>query len=136
MTVVGRLMRLCSGLVLLGLSVSAAATTLNVAPVRVALAPGETSATVQVHNSGDRIAIMQGGWIVQIGTPEEIVRAPANEYVRSFFRGVDVSQVFTAGDIARRDQLTVIERAGVSLRAALSRLAGMPIAAAAETVSG
>lgn len=71
---------------------------------------------------GDRIAIMQGGWIVQIGTPEEIVRAPANEYVRSFFRGVDVSQVFTAGDIARRDQLTVIERAGVSLRAALSRL--------------
>ena len=71
---------------------------------------------------GDRIAIMQGGRIVQIGTPEEIVRAPANEYVRSFFRGVDVSQVFTAGDIARRDQVTVIERAGVSLRAALQRL--------------
>lgn len=71
---------------------------------------------------GDRIAIMQGGRIVQIGTPEDIVRQPANDYVQSFFRGVDVSQVFTAADIARRDQLTVIERAGVSLRAALSRL--------------
>src|SRR3546814_8936750 len=33
---------------------------------------------------GDRIAIMQGGAIVQIGTPEEIVQKPANDYVRSF----------------------------------------------------
>ena len=74
MTVVGRLMRLCSGLVLLGLSVSAAATTLNVAPVRVALAPGETSATVQVHNSGDRIAIMQARvfkWSQAQGTADQ-----------------------------------------------------------------
>ncbi|MBY8964805.1 glycine betaine/L-proline ABC transporter ATP-binding protein ProV [Algiphilus sp.] len=71
---------------------------------------------------GDRIAIMEGGRVVQIGTPDEIVRAPANDYVRSFFRGVDVSHVFTAGDIARRDQLTVVERSGMRLRAALSRL--------------
>ncbi|WP_420427451.1 glycine betaine/L-proline ABC transporter ATP-binding protein ProV [Algiphilus sp.] len=71
---------------------------------------------------GDRIAIMEGGRVVQIGTPDEIVRAPANDYVRSFFRGVDVSRVFTAGDVARRDQLTVVERAGMRLRAALSRL--------------
>ena len=71
---------------------------------------------------GDRIAIMEGGRVVQIGTPDEIVRSPANDYVRSFFRGVDVSRVFTAGDVARRDQLTVVERAGMRLRAALSRL--------------
>ncbi|MES1924665.1 glycine betaine/L-proline ABC transporter ATP-binding protein ProV [Salinisphaera sp. T31B1] len=71
---------------------------------------------------GDRIAIMQGGRVIQVGTPEEIVRSPANEYVRSFFRDVDVSHVFSAGDIARRDQVTVIERVGVSLHAALSRL--------------
>lgn len=71
---------------------------------------------------GDRIAIMEGGRVVQIGTPDEIVRSPANDYVRSFFRGVDVSRVFTAADVARRDQLTVVERAGTSLRAALSRL--------------
>jgi glycine betaine/proline transport system ATP-binding protein len=71
---------------------------------------------------GSRIAIMQGGEVVQIGTPEEIVRQPANDYVRSFFRGVDVSQVFTAGDIARREQVTVIERPGVGVRAALEML--------------
>jgi len=71
---------------------------------------------------GDRIAIMQGGAVVQVGTPEEIVTNPANDYVRSFFYGVDVSQVFSAGDIADRKQVTVVERPGVSVRAALERL--------------
>lgn len=71
---------------------------------------------------GDRIAIMQGGRIVQIGTPEEIVQRPANDYVRSFFNGVDVTQVFRAADVARKDQVTVIERPGVGLRAAVERL--------------
>ncbi len=71
---------------------------------------------------GDRIAIMQAGQVVQIGTPEEIVRSPANEYVRSFFRGVNISHVFNAGHVARKGQVTVIERAGVSVRAALNRL--------------
>src|SRR5699024_7020359 len=43
-------------------------------------------------------------------------------YVRSFFHGVDVSQVFHASDIAQKREVTVIERAGTSLRAALHRL--------------
>ena len=51
---------------------------------------------------GDRIAIMEGGAVVQIGTPEEIVTNPANEYVRSFFYGVDVSKVFSGGSSPRR----------------------------------
>jgi len=71
---------------------------------------------------GDRIAIMQGGHVVQVGTPEDIVRSPANDYVSSFFRGVDVSQVYTAGDIASRKQVEVLERPGTSIRAALSRM--------------
>lgn len=71
---------------------------------------------------GDRIAIMEGGKVVQIGTPEEIVTNPANEYVRSFFYGVDVSKVFRAGDIAAKSALTVFERPGVNLRAALAQL--------------
>jgi glycine betaine/proline transport system ATP-binding protein len=71
---------------------------------------------------GDRIAIMEGGAIVQIGTPEEIVTRPANDYVRSFFYGVDVSKVFNAGDIASDRALTVFERTGVNLRAALAQL--------------
>mgnify|MGYP006422787211 CR=1 FL=1 len=52
---------------------------------------------------GDRIAVMESGRIVQIARPQEIVTNPANEYVRSFFKGVDVSGVFSAGDICRRD---------------------------------
>lgn len=71
---------------------------------------------------GDRIAIMEGGSVVQIGTPEEIVSRPANEYVRSFFYGVDVSQVYTVGDIAERKRTTVIQRPGVDVGAALERL--------------
>ena len=71
---------------------------------------------------GDRIAIMEGGRVVQIGTPEEIVTRPANDYVRSFFYGVDVSKVFSAGDIASNRALIVVERAGVNVRAALAQL--------------
>jgi glycine betaine/proline transport system ATP-binding protein len=71
---------------------------------------------------GDRIAIMEDGAVVQIGTPEEIVTSPANEYVRSFFYGVDVSKVFSAGDIAENKALTVFQRAGVNVRAALAQL--------------
>jgi len=71
---------------------------------------------------GDRIAIMQDGVVVQVGTPEEIVMTPANDYVRSFFRNVDVSHVFRAGDIARHSQITLIDRAGHSINAALERM--------------
>ncbi|WP_387466381.1 glycine betaine/L-proline ABC transporter ATP-binding protein ProV [Photorhabdus sp. RM323S] len=51
---------------------------------------------------GDRIAIMQGGVVVQVGTPDEILNNPANDYVKTFFRGVDISHVFSAKDVARR----------------------------------
>ncbi|MCC2611058.1 glycine betaine/L-proline ABC transporter ATP-binding protein ProV [Neorhizobium petrolearium] len=71
---------------------------------------------------GDRICIMQSGNVVQVGTPDEIVLNPANDYVRSFFRNVDVSRVFRAGDIARKTQVTLIERQGVSAAAALERM--------------
>ncbi len=59
---------------------------------------------------GDRIAIMQGGLVVQVGTPDEILTKPANDYVRSFFRGVDVSSVFSVRDIATKSQVTVLDR--------------------------
>ncbi len=41
---------------------------------------------------GDRIAIMQNGEVVQVGTPDEILNNPANDYVRTFFRGVDINR--------------------------------------------
>jgi glycine betaine/proline transport system ATP-binding protein len=71
---------------------------------------------------GDRIAIMEGGRVVQVGTPEEILNHPADDYVASFFRGVDVSTVLNAGDIAQKKQVTVIERPGVGLRTGLEEL--------------
>jgi len=71
---------------------------------------------------GDRVAIMQDGEIVQIGTPDEIVRNPANDYVQAFFRGVDVSQVFSAGDIASRGAMTIVARGDNLVDSALSRL--------------
>lgn len=57
---------------------------------------------------GDRIAIMEGGRVVQVGTPEEILQNPADDYVRAFFRGVDPTGVIAAGDIVRDSQPTVI----------------------------
>ncbi|SLM64296.1 MULTISPECIES: glycine betaine/L-proline ABC transporter ATP-binding protein ProV [Dickeya] len=72
---------------------------------------------------GDRIAIMHSGEVIQTGTPDEILNAPANDYVRTFFRGVDISQVFCAKDIARRRPVTVIRHTpGVGPRAALKIL--------------
>ena len=73
---------------------------------------------------GDRIAMMEGGRIVQIGTPDEILKNPADEYVRSFFRGVDPTTVLHAGDIARDNQVTLIRHKGEGLRAALEQLRG------------
>jgi glycine betaine/proline transport system ATP-binding protein len=44
----------------------------------------------------DRIAIMQDGAIVQIGTPEELVIRPATSYVREFTRDVPRAKVLSA----------------------------------------
>ncbi|CNI19783.1 glycine betaine/L-proline ABC transporter ATP-binding protein ProV [Yersinia pekkanenii] len=72
---------------------------------------------------GDRIAIMQGGEVVQVGTPDEILNNPANDYVRTFFRGVDISHVFSAKDIARRRPVSLIRKTpGFGPRSALKLL--------------
>ncbi|MDX5629792.1 MULTISPECIES: glycine betaine/L-proline ABC transporter ATP-binding protein ProV [unclassified Brenneria] len=72
---------------------------------------------------GDRIAIMHGGEVIQVGTPDEILNNPANDYVRTFFRGVDISHVFSAKDIARRRPVTLIRKTpGVGPRSALKIL--------------
>jgi glycine betaine/proline transport system ATP-binding protein len=71
---------------------------------------------------GDRIAIMEGGRVVQVGTPDEILRNPSDDYVRAFFRGVDVATVLKARDVARKTQVTVIERHDDGVRRSLQRL--------------
>ncbi|MFH9073663.1 quaternary amine ABC transporter ATP-binding protein [Streptomyces alboflavus] len=50
---------------------------------------------------GDRIALMRDGRVVQLGTPEEIVGSPADEYVRDFVRDVPREQVMTCRSAMR-----------------------------------
>ncbi|CAB4922928.1 unannotated protein [freshwater metagenome] len=50
---------------------------------------------------GDRIAIMRDGAIVQIGTPEDLVAHPADDYVANFVRDIAKSHVLTLRYIAR-----------------------------------
>lgn len=50
---------------------------------------------------GDRIAVMRGGEIVQIGTAEGILSQPADDYVAAFTQDVDRSRVFTARSVMR-----------------------------------
>src|ERR687889_123024 len=50
---------------------------------------------------GDRIAIMRDGRIVQLGTPEELVGSPADEYVENFVRDIPRENVLTLRWIMR-----------------------------------
>jgi glycine betaine/proline transport system ATP-binding protein len=50
---------------------------------------------------GDRIAIMRNGRFVQVGTPEEVVGEPADEYVANFVRDIPRSHVLTLRWIMR-----------------------------------
>ncbi len=71
---------------------------------------------------GDRIAIMHDGVVMQIDTPKHIFQAPANDLVRSFFRGVDLAAVYTAGDIARRDNTLILDARTADLRGLIPQL--------------
>jgi len=50
---------------------------------------------------GDRIAIMRDGAVVQMGTAEDLIANPADEYVADFTRDVPKSHVLTVRTIAR-----------------------------------
>ena len=50
---------------------------------------------------GDRIAIMRDGKIVQLGTPEELVGSPADDYVANFVRDIPRTHVLTLRWIMR-----------------------------------
>ena len=48
---------------------------------------------------GDRVAIMKDGIIEQIGTPDEILAAPKNDYIKKFVQDIDRSRVLQAKNI-------------------------------------
>ncbi|KNY29851.1 quaternary amine ABC transporter ATP-binding protein [Pseudobacteroides cellulosolvens] len=64
---------------------------------------------------GDKIAIMKNGRIVQIGTSEEILTNPANEYVSNFVEDVDRSKVLVASQVMRKPDLVTTWRGGPRL---------------------
>ncbi|MCP8617245.1 quaternary amine ABC transporter ATP-binding protein [Salirhabdus salicampi] len=59
---------------------------------------------------GDRIALMKDGSIDQIGTPEEILMNPANDYVEKFVEDVDLSKVLTAGHVMKRGETIQVDK--------------------------
>ncbi|NYI04003.1 quaternary amine ABC transporter ATP-binding protein [Allostreptomyces psammosilenae] len=69
---------------------------------------------------GDRIAVMRDGRIVQLGTAEDILVDPANDYVASFVQDVDRSRVLTASSIMEEPKVMVGAQDGP--RAALRTL--------------
>ena len=69
---------------------------------------------------GDHVAIMKDGRIVQLGTPEDIVDNPADDYVTAFTQDVDRGRVITVGSVMRRPEALRLDRDQV--RAAMFRM--------------
>ncbi len=74
---------------------------------------------------GDRIAIMKDGEVVQVGTGEEILTNPANEYVERFVEDVDRSKVLTAENIMIRPQTLRASKAGPRVAAQEMKTSGL-----------
>jgi len=61
---------------------------------------------------GDRIAIMKDGQIAQVGTPEDILSNPANDYVASFLDGIDRTRVMSCEALMKKPELVIPLRTG------------------------
>ena len=74
---------------------------------------------------GHRVAIMKDGEIVQLGTPEHILREPANEYVERFVEGVDYAKVRHAESVMVRPREVAYENEGPTVVLRRMRQAGL-----------
>src|SRR5690242_2496613 len=79
---------------------------------------------------GDRIAIMRDGRFVQVGTPEDLVGSPADDYVVNFVRDIPRSHVLTLRWITRPTQPG--EDAGPRLDVRTTVRNAVPVIAASE----
>nr|WP_205693733.1 glycine betaine/L-proline ABC transporter ATP-binding protein [Cellulomonas sp. IC4_254] len=77
---------------------------------------------------GDRIAVMRDGRVVQVGTSEQILSAPADDYVAQFVADVDRTRVLTASSVMRRP--AAVAFAGGGPRLALRTMRDAQVAAA------
>jgi glycine betaine/proline transport system ATP-binding protein len=80
---------------------------------------------------GDRIAIMRDGAIVQLGTPEELVGSPADDYVENFVRDIPRTNVLTLRWIMR-DARPGEEREGPELDVRTTVKDAVPVVAATD----
>ncbi len=80
---------------------------------------------------GDRIAIMRDGKIVQLGTPEDLVGSPADEYVENFVRDIPRSHVLTLRRIMRPPEPGDVD-GGPTLDVATTIRDAVPLIAASE----
>jgi glycine betaine/proline transport system ATP-binding protein len=80
---------------------------------------------------GDRIAIMRDGAIVQLGTPEELVGSPANDYVENFVRDIPRTHVLTLRWIMR-DPRPGEETSGPELDVRTTVRDAVPVVAATD----
>lgn len=77
---------------------------------------------------GDRIAVMRDGRVVQVGTSEQILSDPADDYVAQFVADVDRTRVLTASSVMRRPAAVVFMAGGP--RVALRTIRDAQVAAA------
>ncbi|MFD1361344.1 quaternary amine ABC transporter ATP-binding protein [Lentibacillus salinarum] len=64
---------------------------------------------------GDRVAVMRDGKVNQIGTPEEIIEKPANDYISEFIKDIDRSKVFQAENIMIKPNALVSLKDGLNV---------------------
>jgi glycine betaine/proline transport system ATP-binding protein len=77
---------------------------------------------------GDRIAVMRDGRVVQVGTSEQILSDPADEYVAQFVADVDRTRVLTASSVMQRPAAVAFHAGGPRL--ALRTMRDAQVAAA------
>ncbi|MFZ3579685.1 quaternary amine ABC transporter ATP-binding protein [Virgibacillus sp. DJP39] len=64
---------------------------------------------------GDRVAVMKDGKINQVGTPEEIIEKPANDYISDFIKDIDRSKIFQAEHVMIKPHALVSMKDGLNV---------------------
>lgn len=64
---------------------------------------------------GDRVAVMKDGRIVQIGTPEDILESPADEYIEDFVKDIDRTKILQAQNIMMKPDPVAYTSDGIRL---------------------
>lgn len=74
---------------------------------------------------GDRVAVMKDGKVEQIGTPEEILDEPANDYITEFIRDIDRSKILQAEHIMIKPHGLVSLKDGLNVAVKVMREQGI-----------